>query len=132
MKSTGKMVGDTESRVYSSLGRWQLALRPTVFALPPVPLLWHTGGCLPDVALIAMSLDPYYLACFLTPSLTGIAVALCVTRAISDHFYRRKHLVPPEQVVRRAALRRKKHILIGAIWVGTLLGIGLMMLYFAR
>ncbi len=78
-----------------------------------------------------MSLDPTYLALFLTPALTGIAVAMCVTRALSDHFYRRKHLVPAEQVERRAALRRKKHILIGAIWLATLLGIGLMMLCFA-
>ncbi len=78
-----------------------------------------------------MRVDPYYLALFLAPALTGIAVALCVTRAISDHFYKRKHLVPAEQVERRAALRRKKHILIRTIWVGTLGGILLMMAYFA-
>ncbi len=78
-----------------------------------------------------MSLDPTYLALFLTPSLMAVAVAMCITRALSDHFYRRKHLVPAEQVERRAALRRKKHILIGAIWAGTLGGIGIMMLYFA-
>ncbi len=78
-----------------------------------------------------MTLDPAYLALFLSPALTGIVVAMCITRALSDHFYRRKHLVPPEQVERRAALRRKKHILIGAIWSATLLGIVLMMLYFA-
>ncbi len=79
-----------------------------------------------------MALDPTYIALFLTPALTGIVVAMCMTRSLSDHFYRRKHLVPAEQVERRAALRRKKHILIGAIWCSTLLGISFMMLYFAR
>ncbi len=84
------------------------------------------------MVLISMSLDPTYIALFLAPSLTGIVVALCMTRALSDHFYRRKHMVPEEQEERRAALRRKKHILISAIWVATLLGIVLMMVYFAR
>ncbi len=83
-------------------------------------------------ALSPMSLDPLYLAKFLTPALTGVAVAMCLTSALSDHFYKRKHLVPAEQVERRAALRRKKHILIGSIWCCTLFGIALMMLYFAR
>ncbi len=77
-----------------------------------------------------MSLDPFYLARFLAPALTGIVVAMCITSALSGHFYRRKHLVPPEQVERRAALRRKKHILISAIWGATLLGIAFMMVYF--
>ncbi len=78
-----------------------------------------------------MPLDPTYLALFLTPALTAIVVAMCITRALSDHFYKRKHLVPPEQVERRAALRRKKHILIAAIWWATFAGIAMMMLYFA-
>ncbi len=79
-----------------------------------------------------MALDPFYLALFLTPALTGIVVAMCITRALSDHFYQLKHSVPEGegQAATRATLRRQKHILIGAIWCGTLLGIGIMMIYF--
>ncbi len=80
-----------------------------------------------------MSLDPTYLALFLTPAMTAVVVAMCMTSALSDHFYRLKHAVPEGegQAAARAALRRKKHILIGAIWCSTLLGIAVMMVYFA-
>ncbi len=90
--------------------------------------------CIPDPlsSTLVMSLDPTWLALFLTPAMTGIVVAMCITSALSDYVYRLRHCVPEgeEQAATRATLRRRKHILMGAIWSCTLLGIGIMMVYF--
>ncbi len=79
-----------------------------------------------------MRLDPFYLSLCLAPALTSIVVAMCITTAISNHFWRLKHMVPEgiecEQI--RAALRRRKHFLISAIWLCTLMGIVIMVSYF--
>ncbi len=79
-----------------------------------------------------MRLAPFHLSLCLAPALTSLVVAMCITTAISNHFWRLKHQVPDDEHREdtRATLRKRKHFLIGAIWSSTLLGIAIMACYF--
>ncbi len=88
-------------------------------------------GIVKELSLCSMRLDPFYISLCLAPALTSLVVAMCITTAISNHFWRMKHMVPDDgnREIVRAALRKRKHFLIGAIWCATLLGIAIMACY---